>query len=145
MFANTPKSSNSNRILDIYNPNREYLSDNDDMVNVGELNAEQRQEIAQLREEVTTAHMRTATFEERAIHKDTRSEELQSLLNEYKEKMKNLLNERNESQLLRSEEGYGYRIQARDVQIQQLKRHIRNNLSAGAVLFSLAIVLLSKN
>ncbi|THV49307.1 hypothetical protein BGAL_0201g00060 [Botrytis galanthina] len=123
IFANNPKSSNSDRILDIYNPNREYLSDNDDMIDVSELNTEQRQEIAQLRVELAEAHNRVATLEERAIHN----------------------NIRNEGQLLLSEERHGYQIQARDIHIQQLKRDIQNIRSAGAALVLLAIAFLRRS
>ncbi|TGO74515.1 hypothetical protein BELL_0277g00080 [Botrytis elliptica] len=117
MFANNPKSSNSNRIRDIYNPNREHSSDNDDMISVSELNKKQRQEIAQLREKLTTAQIRVATLEERAIHNDTR----------------------NEDKLLRSEERYRCQIQAQDMQIQELKRLHRNILSVGVVLVLFAL------
>ncbi|THV45781.1 hypothetical protein BGAL_0451g00060 [Botrytis galanthina] len=60
MATNTPQSSNSNRILEIYDPNWEDQSDSDDMVNVREVTAEHRQELAQVRQahQVLTAEHR---------------------------------------------------------------------------------------
>ncbi|KAF7886339.1 hypothetical protein EAF00_010442 [Botryotinia globosa] len=176
MLTNTSKSSNSNRILEIYNPNSEYQSDSDDMVNVRELTVEHRQELAQARQEIVqvrqeltaehrqelaearqelsqahqvlaearqdlsqahqvlaTTHAKVATLEEKLIRKVARNKEL-----------KNQLNKHNASLLLLKEEGHGCQIQARDNQIQKLKRHIQSIyiLSAGLALLLLARVLL---
>ncbi|KAF7945950.1 uncharacterized protein EAE97_004988 [Botrytis byssoidea] len=205
MLTNTSKSSNSNPILEIYNPNSEYQSDSDDMVNVRELTAEHRQEIAQARadhrqelaqarqeisqaradhrqelaqarqeisqarQELTaehrqeisqaradhrqelaqarqeisqadqiliTTHAKVATLEEKLIHKVSHNEELN-----------NQLNECNASLLLLREEGVGRQVQARDNQIQKLKRHIQSMyiLSAGLAFFlGLALLLLAR-
>ncbi|KAF7896679.1 uncharacterized protein EAF01_009082 [Botrytis porri] len=90
---------------------------------ISELKIEQHQEIALLRQEtadlhkqLTSARIRIATLEERAIHRDARNDELQNTLNGRDgrdEKVKDLMDERNRGQLPRSEERYGYQIQAR--------------------------------
>ncbi|KAF7889511.1 uncharacterized protein EAF02_001926 [Botrytis sinoallii] len=179
MPTNTSKLSNSNRILeifdpirileifDIFDPNQEYQSDSDDMVNVREVTVEHRQEIVQLRQKLTGEHRqeidqaRQETIQARQEIDQARQETIQARqeltttntkVATLEEKLihKVARNKELKNQLRDcKEEKYGLQAQASDIQVQKLKKHIQSMyiVLAGLplVLGLLAIVLLWKN